>query len=163
MKRNPVDLRWLMTGVLILGSFLGTGPVYGQSSSGTPARRSMEARARELVLHKPTTIFDTSASLVINRIEDINSTMTEMNEVVASGFDTAAIFKLLPSVEHSVQMIAYNITNRSGGMNLRSLSMVDNMLDEDVQELKDWQSSLFVYSTELVSFTVQIRAMTHDS
>ncbi len=163
MLRNPVVFRWLLAGLLLSGFGFRSATVYGQSTTATSAHKSLTARIREGIWHKRIAIYDTSASLVINRIEDINSTMNDMNEVVASGFDTGEIFKSLPGVERTVRMIGYNINNRSGSMNLRSLALVDNILDQDVQELKNWQSSLFEYSTELVSFTVQIRSMTHDS
>ncbi|HVB02138.1 MAG TPA: mechanosensitive ion channel domain-containing protein [Chitinophagaceae bacterium] len=108
-------------------------------------------------------LYDTSAAHLISRIEDINSTMNDINLVMASGFDTGEIASNLSPIERRIKIIRYNISSQSAGLNLTSLSLIDVLLDESINKLKGWQNTLFSYSTELVSFTAEIRSMTQDS
>lgn len=118
---------------------------------------------REQRWKKHIQIFDTSAALIINRIEEINNTMNDINDVMDNGFDTLEICKQLPDIIKSLQSTKFSITNRGANMGLRRLSILKSSLNESSDQLKDWKSDLFSYSTELVSVNTQIESMMHDS
>ena len=108
-------------------------------------------------------IFDTSASLIITRIEDINNTMNDISDIMDNGFDTLELSRELPAIVKSLQSTKYSITNRGNNMSLRRLSIIQSLMDDWMDQLKEWKSDLFTYSTQLVSITTQIGAMTNDS
>jgi potassium efflux system protein len=109
------------------------------------------------------TITDTSAALIINRIEDINNTLNTINDVIEKGYDTTDISETLPRYQRSLNIIKYNISSQSGSQNLRSLYLLQDILGDMTTDLKDWQSELLTDYTELVSINTQLRTMSIDS
>ena len=108
-------------------------------------------------------VFDTSASLIIARIEDINNTMNDISDIMDNGFDTLELSRELPGIVKSLQSTKYSITNRGNSMSLRRLSIIQSLMDDWIDQLKDWKTDLFTYSTQLISITTQIGSMTNDS
>jgi len=108
-------------------------------------------------------ITDTSAALLINRIEQINKTLNAFSEILESGYDTSDISEEMPRYQRNLDLIKYNISSLSGSLNLRNLSLIQDMLGDINTDLKDWQSSLLSYYTELVSINTQMRTISVDS
>ena len=108
-------------------------------------------------------ITDTSAALIINRIENINSTLSNINDVIDRGYDTSEIVENLPAFDRTIRMVKYNFSNMGEGLDLNRLSLLQTRLDEMGEDLKDWQGSLLAYYTELVGLSTQIRTMAKDS
>lgn len=108
-------------------------------------------------------ITDTSAAIIINRIESINNTLNAFNDVIEKGYDTTDISEELPRYQRSINLIKYNISSQSGSQNLRNLSLLQDILGDMTNDLKDWQSALLSYYTELVSMNTQMRTMSFDS
>lgn len=108
-------------------------------------------------------ITDTSAAKIINRIQDINATLNDINDLLDNGYDTTEISENLPVFERSVKIIQYKISNLSGSQNLNSLSLMQTRLNEMSDDLKDWQGSLLDYYTVLVGRNSQLKALSLDS
>jgi potassium-dependent mechanosensitive channel len=108
-------------------------------------------------------ITDTSAALIINRIENINTTLSNINDVIDRGYDTSEIVENLPVFDRTIRMVKYNFSNLGEGLDLNRLSLLQTRLDEMSEDLKDWQGSLLAYYTELVGLNTQIRSMAKDS
>ncbi|HEV3252331.1 MAG TPA: hypothetical protein VGZ71_15330, partial [Puia sp.] len=106
---------------------------------------------------------DTTEALVINRIEDINNILNAFNDVIERGYDTSDIVDGLPRFERNINIFKYNISSLSGSLNLRNLSLLQDILEDMINDLKDWQSALLSYYTELVSISTRMRAISKDS
>ena len=106
---------------------------------------------------------DTSSVILINRIENINSTLNAFNDVLERGYDTSDIAEELPRYQRNIDLVKFNILSINGGTNLRNLSLLQDMIGDITDELKDWQSSLLSYYTELVGIHTQMRSIAVDS
>jgi len=128
--------------------------------------RSQQRKKRHLTdsaWKKDFRITDTSAALVINKIEDINNTLNSFNDAIENGYDTSEISEKLPIYQKNLAMMRIGITNMSGSLNLRNLSLVQDILQDMTDDLKEWQASLISYYTELVSINTQMRTISFDS
>ena len=126
-------------------------------------RHRRARHATDSLWKKDFLITDTSAALIINRIQDINSTLNDINDILENGYDTSEISENLPEFERSVKIIRYNISNLSSSQNLGSLSLMQARLNEMGDDLKDWQESLLDYYTVLVGRNSQLKALSLDS
>jgi potassium-dependent mechanosensitive channel len=148
---------------LLLQSVPAISQISVTSRHENKPHRKKTRRASDSLWRKDLVITDTSAALIINRIEDINTTLNDINDVIENGYDTTEITENLPVYERNIRMVKYNISSLSGSLNLNNLSLIRNRLDEMSGDLKDWQSSLLAYYTELVGMNTQMRTMYLDS
>ncbi len=146
--------------------------VIGLSFMDTPARAQAESKSKQAKNHrkkiqhfsdsawkKDFKITDSSEALIINRIEDINNILNAFNDVIERGYDTSDIADELPRYERNINIFKYNISSLSGSLNLRNLSLLQDILEDMINDLKDWQSALLSYYTELVSISTRMAAI----
>ncbi len=131
--------------------------------SAKPQSKAERVHVKKQQWKKHIQVFDTSASLIIARIEDINNTINAISDVMDNGFDTLELSRELPPLLKDLQSTKFRVTNRGANMSLRSLSIIQNKMDDWMDQLKEWKADLFTYSTQLVSITTQIGSMTNDS
>jgi small-conductance mechanosensitive channel len=153
--------------ITLLALLLTSITLYAQTAE---SRTKEEKAHRKKVRHfsdstwrKNFNITDTSAARIINRIQDINTTLNDINDILDNGYDTSEISENLPEFERSIKIIHYNISNLSGSQNLNNLSLMQTRLNEMSDDLKDWQGSLLDYYTVLVGRNSQLRALSLDS
>jgi small-conductance mechanosensitive channel len=135
-----------------------------------PTKQEKERIHRKRIRHlsdsvwkKNLEITDTTAALIINRIENINTTLSNINDVIDRGYDTSEIVESLPAFDRTIRLIKYNFSSLSEGLDLNRLSLVQTRLEEMSEDLKDWQGSLLAYYTELVGLNSQIKTIAKDS
>src|ERR1700730_1370115 len=146
--------------------------IIGLSFMDTPAKAQGETKSKQTKNHRKKIqhfsdsawkrdfkITDTSEALIINRIEDINNILNAFNDVIERGYDTSDIVDELPRYERNINIFKYNISSLSGSLNLRNLSLLQDILEDMINDLKDWQSSLLSYYTELVSISTRMTAI----
>ena len=133
------------------------------TKSGKPLTKAEREHAKKQHWKKHIQVFDTSAALIIARIEDINNTMNDISDVMDNGFDTLDLSRELPGLVKDLQSTKFRVTSRGNSMSLRGLSIIQSKMDDWMDQLKEWKTDLFTYSTQLVSITTQIQAMTNDS
>jgi len=157
---------FIVTLLLLLAS---TFNLYAQTETQKEAKntksltKAERIHAKKQQWKKHIQVFDTSASQIITRIEDINNTMNDISDIMDNGFDTLELSRELPVIVKSLQSTKFSITNRGNNMSLRRLSIIQSLMDDWMDQLKEWKTDLFTYSTQLVSITTQIGAMTNDS
>jgi small-conductance mechanosensitive channel len=108
-------------------------------------------------------ITDTASADAINRIETINNTLKSFNNIIQKGYDTSDISESLPQYSRNLKLVKYNVSSIKGSQNLRNLSLMQDMLGDIIADLKDWQSSLLSYYTQIAGITAQMRAISVDS
>jgi len=142
-------------------------PVQAQKEEHKKERKVHERfKARHVsdsALRRDFGIEDTASAMIISRIEDINNTLNDFSDVIGTGFDSSDISEDLPDYEKSLKFIKYNITNNSNNLSLNRLTLFRSRLDDICDDMKDWQSSLIDYYTQLVGMSTQIRSMFSDS
>jgi potassium efflux system protein len=106
---------------------------------------------------------DTSAAVVIGRIEDINNSLNDFGDVLSSGFDSSDINENLPSYEKSLKFLKFSLQNSGDNLNLNRLNLFRSRLDDICDDMKDWQTSLLDFYTELVGMNTQMKEMFIDS
>ena len=111
--------------LLALFIFLSAAPSARAQSAVRPRE---EREHRKKIRHfsdstwkKDFRITDTTAALIINRIENINTTLNSFNDVIDKGYDTSDISEDLPRYQRNINIIKYNISSLSGSLNLRNL------------------------------------------
>ena len=127
-------------------------------------RNKIEKRhQKDSVWEKDLNITDTSAARAINRIQDMNNTLNDFNDVVDEGYDSSDITESLPQYERRIKYYEISLSNLNSNLNLSRLSNIQGTLDDMSEDLKDWQTSLLAYYTELVGMNAQMRGILVDS
>ncbi len=126
-------------------------------------KKTEERHSEDSVWEKDLRITDTSAAKVISKIQDINSTLNDFNDVVENGYDSSDIAENLPDYEKKIKFYQVNFTNINNNLNLSRLSSIQGSLDDMFEDLQDWQKSLLAYYTELVGMNAQMRSVLADS
>ena len=160
--RNSFLIALLYIAVSPLNSFSQT-ELNAEAKSAKPLTKAEKEHVKKQHWKKHIQIFDTSAALIINRIEDINNTMNDISDIMDNGFDTLDLSKELPPMVKSLKDTKFRVINRGHSMTLRRLSIIQSLLDDYYDQLKEWKADLFTYSTQLVSISTQIGSMMHDS
>jgi len=115
------------------------------------------------VWEKEINITDTSAAKIIGKIEDINNTLNDFNDVVDNGYDSSDIVEDLPDYERKIKFYQVNFSSTNNNLNLSRLSYIQGSLDDMSDDLKDWQKSLLAYYTVLVGMNIQMHTILQDS
>lgn len=150
----------------LLAIVLTNTTLFAQTESRVKEEKAHKKKVRHFsdsTWKKNFNITDTSAAKIINRIQDINTTLNDINDILDNGYDTTEISESLPEFERVVKIIRYNISNLSGSQNLNNLSLMQTRLNEMSDDLKDWQGSLLDYYTVLVGRNSQLKALSLDS
>jgi potassium efflux system protein len=155
--------------VLFVTVLVYTRPAQAQTSSTekketkTHKKKIVQRHQKDSVWQKDLKITDTSAARVITRIEDINNTLNDFNDVVENGYDSSDITENLPQYEKRIKFFQINLGGANNNLNLSRISYIQGNLDDMADDLKDWQTSLLAYYTELVGMNTQMRTILLDS
>src|SRR5579862_4996630 len=118
---------------------------------------------KDSVWQKELNITDTAAARTISRIQDMNNTLNDFNDVVDQGYDSTDIVENLPLYERRIHYYKGSFANLNSNLNLSRLASMQGNLDDMADDLKDWQTSLLAYYTELVGMNAQMRSILVDS
>src|ERR1700722_15315423 len=112
-------------------------------------KRIEKRHQKDSVWEKDLNITDTSSARAINRIQDMNSTLNDFNDVVDEGYDSSDITENLPQYEKRIKYYQFSLSTLNSNLNLSRLSNIQGTLEDMSEDLKDWQTSLLSYYTEL--------------
>jgi potassium efflux system protein len=126
-------------------------------------KRIEKRHLKDSVWQKDLNITDTSSARAINRIQNMNSTLNDFNDVVDQGYDSSDITENLPQYEKRINYYKVSFANSNNNLNLSRLAGIQGNLDDMYDDLKDWQTSLLSYYTELVGMNAQMRSILVDS
>ncbi|HEX4372827.1 MAG TPA: hypothetical protein VHZ50_05915, partial [Puia sp.] len=129
----------------------------------THKKRIEKRHLKDSVWQKDLNITDTSSARAISRIQDMNSTLNDFNDVVDQGYDSTDITDNLPQYEKRISYYKSSFANLNSNLNLSRLAGFQGNLDDMYDDLKDWQTSLLAYYTELVGMNAQMRSILVDS
>ncbi len=101
-----------------------------------------------------------SLNLFLGKIEDYNSSYTEINSDLSKGFDTLDISQNLPTLERRMGSMR-NIINNS--TTLGNLVTIRSMIDHLKEQLSDWQDQLNIYNNQLDKIATNIAEFKADS
>ncbi|HLK30681.1 MAG TPA: hypothetical protein VKT28_19040, partial [Puia sp.] len=148
-----------------------SGNAHVSAQKKTSDKKEIKSRHKKIALRhsedsvweKDLKITDTSAAKIINKIEDINNTLNDFNDVVDNGYDSSDIAENLPDYERRIKFFQTNFSSNNNNLNLSRISYIQGVLDDMSDDLKDWQKSLLAYYTVLVGINTQMRSMLADS
>ncbi|MBS1935502.1 MAG: hypothetical protein JST96_15990, partial [Bacteroidetes bacterium] len=126
-------------------------------------KKVVQRHSADSVWEKDLKISDTSAARTIGKIENINNTLNDYNDVVDDGYDSSDITENLPDYERKLKFYQVFLNNTNTNLNLSRLSYMQGSLDDMVDDLKDWQKSLLDYYTVLVGMNTQMHSILADS
>jgi potassium-dependent mechanosensitive channel len=129
----------------------------------THRKKITQRHEKDSVWEKDLNITDTSSAKAINRIQEMNGTLNDFNDVVERGYDSSDITESLPQYERRIKYYQGNFANQNNNLNLSRLSAIEGSLDDMSDDLKEWQTSLLAYYTELVGMNAQMRSILVDS
>ncbi len=135
-----------------------------QKKENKTHKRKIEKRhQKDSVWEKDLNITDSSSAIAISRIQDMNTTLNDFNDVVDQGYDSSDISENLPQYERRIHYYKISFANLNSNLNLSRLAGIQGNLDDMSDDLKDWQTSLLAYYTELVGMNAQMRSILLDS
>ncbi len=155
--------------IVACACFFSANAVFAQKSieekkvNKTHKKRIEKRHQKDSVWEKDLNITDTSAARAISRIQDMNTTLNDFNDVVDQGYDSSDISENLPQYERRIKYYKVSFTNLNNNLNLSRLAGMQGNLDDMGDDLKDWQTSLLSYYTELVGMNAQMRSILVDS
>ena len=129
----------LVTGMLLQIQTLGQSRATLKHENRTHHTKKSR-HSSDSLWKKDFVITDTSAALVINRIEDINNTLNDINDILENGYDTSEISENMPLYERSMRLIKYNISTLSTTAEGADLDKVKELIsgllknNEDIME-----------------------------
>lgn len=127
-------------------------------------KKIAERHRVDSIWEKELNISDTSAAKIIGKIEEINTALSDFNDVVDNGYDSSDIVDDLPGYERRIKFYQVNFaSNNSNLLNLSRLSYIQDYLDDMTDDMVDWQKSLMAYYTELVGMNSQMHSIIQDS
>ncbi len=135
----------------------------GKKENKSRKKKITQRHLKDSVWEKDLNITDTSSARAISRIQDMNSTLNDFNDVVSEGYDSSDITENLPQYERKIKYYQVSFSNSNNNLNLSRLSYIQGTLEDMAEDLKDWQTSLLAYYTELVGMNAQMRGILVDS
>lgn len=106
---------------------------------------------------------DTAFSENLFKLEQIGLRLTELNQIVASSYDTLVISRELPGIEQFIGLMRTNILEKNNSYNLRSLYMSQVALSQFAKKLELWQKSLLANNMNLSSTNQELTQFLSDS
>lgn len=106
---------------------------------------------------------DTVVPYLINKQEKLSLEINRIGSFYRHGLDTLPISMQLPRVEKTLSTFRTLLDNKGKRLNLRSLNSLLVLMQESVDNLKDWQTTLDGYSSEMNSITESVERVVQDS
>src|ERR1700733_1800777 len=102
----------------------------------THKKRIEKRHLKDSVWQKDLNITDTSSARAINRIQDMNTTLSDFNDVVDQGYDSTDITENLPQYEKRISYYKVSFANVNNNLNLSRLAGIQGNLDDMYDDLK---------------------------
>lgn len=106
---------------------------------------------------------DTVVPYLINKQEKLSLEINRIGSFYRHNLDTLPITMELPQVEKNLAVFKSYLDNKGRRMNLRSLNSSLVLMQESVDNLRDWQQTLEDYSAEMNSITESVERIVQDS
>ena len=152
-------LRSLLAALLLI-----TGTARAQHKAGIPLQqRILEQIGQSDSTLEVSAASDTVVPYLINKREKLSVEINRIGSFYRHGLDTQDISVGLPRIEHALGLFQQYLSNKDRRMNLRNLNNSLVLLQESVDNLKDWQQTLEEYGSEMNSITQSVERIVDDS
>jgi potassium efflux system protein len=154
----------LFAGCLLYTTTVDAQHAIEEKKENKTHKRKIEKRhQKDSVWQKDLNITDTASARAISRIQDMNNTLSDFTDVVEQGYDSSDITENLPDYERRIHYYKTNLANLNSNLNLSRLAGMQGRIFDMEDDLKEWQSSLLNYYTELIGMNAQMRSILLDS
>ncbi|MCC6414131.1 MAG: mechanosensitive ion channel [Saprospiraceae bacterium] len=106
---------------------------------------------------------DTAFSENLFKVEQIGLRLTELNQIVASSYDTLELSRELPGMERLMELMRTNVLEKESNYNLRSLYMSQVAINQFAKKLELWQKNLLQNNLNLRSSNQELTQFLADS
>ena len=106
---------------------------------------------------------DTAFSENLFKVEQAGLRLTELNQIVASSYDTLELSRELPGMELLMELMRTNILEKDNSHNLRSLYMSQVAINQFAKKLEFWQKDLLQNNLNLRSANQELTKLLADS
>lgn len=100
---------------------------------------------------------------LLDKVEDVHNTLTDINNVTAIGFDTHDIDDNIATIDSNVDIIDENLTIYNNVLDVKNLQMFDILLADIQNQVVDWRNTLFKYNKQLMEMNAQMAAFKKDT
>jgi potassium efflux system protein len=100
---------------------------------------------------------------LLNKIEAVHNTLTDINNVTAIGFDTHDIDEHIAAVDSNVDIIDENLTIYTNVLDVKNLQMFNILLADIQDQVIEWRGTLFKYNKQLTGMNAEMTAFKKDT
>src|SRR6185312_12577997 len=128
--------------------------------------RDQDKRAKllsKLKQSSDSTMDEISVDSLLNKVENVHTTLNKINSETDHGYDTRDIEDNLPAVDSNINIISENITLYYRVLDVKNLQMFQVLLDNLQEQLSDWRSSLSSYNKDLQNMGAEMNSFKRDS
>jgi potassium efflux system protein len=151
-------------GALAVCFLFGVNAVWAQHQKTVPLQqRILDQISRNDSSMHVSGASDTVVPYLINKEERLSLDITKISSFYRHGLDTLDISAQLPRTESDLKRFKDIIDTRGRRMNLRSLNSSLVLMQQFVDNLKEWQTTLNGYSTQMDAITESVERIVDDS
>ena len=137
-------------------------PKYSQRLKDTVRFSRAVAEAHSLVL-SDSVLNAIGIDSLLNMVEHVHNTLTEINNVTAIGFDTHDIDDNIATVDSNIDIIDENLTIYTNVLDVKNLQMFDILLADIQDQVTEWRGTLFKYNRTLTDMNAEMTAFRKDT
>jgi potassium-dependent mechanosensitive channel len=106
---------------------------------------------------------DTVVPYLVNKEATLSQVINHITSYYQHGLDTIEIAAKLPGVETELRRMQVLLQSKGKQLNLRSLNSFLVLVQEKIDNLKDWQNTLMGYSAEMDAIEENVEHIVEDS
>ncbi|MDR3680238.1 MAG: mechanosensitive ion channel [Flavipsychrobacter sp.] len=100
---------------------------------------------------------------LLDKLENLHNTLTEINNVTSIGFDTHDIDENIATVDSNVDIIDENLTIYTNVLDVKNLQMFNILLADIQDQVVVWRETLFKYNKKLMDMNAEMTAFKKDT
>ncbi len=137
-------------------------PNYSQRLKDTVRFSRAIAEAHSLVL-SDSALNAIGIDSLLNKVEYVHNTLTEINNITSIGFDTHDIDENIATIDSNVDIIDENLTIYNNVLDIKNLQMFDILLADIQGQVTEWRGTLFKYNKQLTDMNADMAAFRKDT
>jgi potassium efflux system protein len=121
-----------------------------------------QAQTHHTAKERPRSHLEVSLDTVMQKIDDMYTTLNSINSFQLKHFDTANIRRRLVDIDSTLDLIRYNLT---GNMvtEYKKILLDEYVLGNIRNQLQEWRSELFQYNNNLAKMNAETTAFAQDT
>ena len=157
-RRHIILLQFFLSLCLVIS----THSVQARHFKDTVHFRRPPAAMHEIVM-TDSALNDLGVDSLLNKVESVHNTLTEIINKTGLGFDTRDIEDHDALVDSNISLADQNLKLYTNILDVKNLQMFEVMLASLHGQLEEWRQQLFAYDRQLLAMSSQWTAFRNDS